>query len=75
MPEDYSDQALILANQWAQENTRLIAPCLILTKITNAFYKRFVRRGMDLTTGIAALHVVLEFGIEIREESVLTLAP
>jgi len=68
VPEDYSDQALTLANQWAEENTRLIAPCLMLTEITNAFYKRVVRREMDLTTGIAALHVVLEFGIEIREE-------
>jgi predicted nucleic acid-binding protein len=68
VPEDYSDQALTLANQWAEENTRLIAPCLMLTEITNVFYKRVVRREMDLTTGIAALHVVLEFGIEIREE-------
>jgi len=68
VPEDYSDQALTLANQWAEENTRLIAPCLMLTEVTNAFYKRVVRREMDLTTGIAALHVVLEFGIEIREE-------
>ena len=68
VPENYSDQALTLANQWAEENTRLIAPCLMLTEVTNAFYKRVVRREMDLATGIAALHVVLEFGIEIREE-------
>jgi len=68
VPEDYSDQALSLANQWAEENTRLIAPCLMLTEVTNAFYKRVVRREMDLATGIEALHIVLEFGIEIREE-------
>lgn len=68
VPEVYSDQALTLANQWAEENTRLIAPCLMLTEVTNAFYKRVVRREMDLATGIEALHVVLEFGIEIREE-------
>ena len=68
VPEVYSDQALTLANQWAEENTRLIAPCLMLTEVTNAFYKRVFRREMDLATAIAALHVVLEFGIEIREE-------
>jgi predicted nucleic acid-binding protein len=68
VPEAYSNQALILANQWAQEHTRLIAPCLMLNEVTNAFYKRVVRREMGLATSIAALHVVLEFGIEIREE-------
>jgi predicted nucleic acid-binding protein len=68
VPEVYSNQALALANQWAQEHTRLIAPCLMLTELTNAFYKRVVRREVDLATGIAALHVVLEFAIEIREE-------
>jgi len=68
IPEVHSNQALALANQWAQEDTRLIAPCLMLTEITNAFYKRVVRREVELATGIAALHVVLEFGIEIREE-------
>ena len=68
VPEVHSNQALALANQWAQEDTRLIAPCLMLTEVTNAFYKRVVRREVDLATAIAALHVVLEFGIEIREE-------
>ncbi len=68
VPEVYSNQALALANQWAQEHTRLIAPCLMLTEATNAFYKRVVRREMDLATSVAALNVVLEFGIEIREE-------
>ena len=68
VPEAYSNQALVLANQWAQEHTHLIAPCLMLTEVTNAFYKRVARREMELDTAIAALHVVLEFDIEIREE-------
>ena len=51
VPEAYSSQALVLANQWAQEHTRLIAPCLMLTEITNAFYKRVVRRESELWTG------------------------
>ena len=68
VPETYSNQALALANQWAQEHTRLIAPCLMLTEVTNAFYKKVTRRDMELDTSIAALHVVLEFGIEIHEE-------
>ncbi len=68
VPETYSNQALALAKQWAQKHTRLIAPCLMLTQVTNAFYKRVARREMELVTSLAALHVVLEFGIEIREE-------
>jgi hypothetical protein len=35
VPEVYSNQALALANQWAQEHTRLIAPCLMLTEVTD----------------------------------------
>jgi predicted nucleic acid-binding protein len=55
VPETYSNQALVLANQWAQEHARLIAPCLMLTEVTNAIYKRVARREMELDTGIAAL--------------------
>ena len=68
IPELYTNQALALANQWAQEDTHLIAPCLLLTEVTNAFYKRLVRGEIDLDTAIAALHIVMEFDIEIREE-------
>jgi predicted nucleic acid-binding protein len=68
IPEVYTNQALTLANQWAQEETQLIAPCLMLTEVTNAFYKRVVRGDIGVTAAIEALHVVMEFGIEIREE-------
>ena len=68
VPETNSKQALALANQWAQEHTRLISPCLMLTEVANAFYTKVARREMELDTGIAALQVVLEFGIEIHEE-------
>lgn len=68
MPERLTDRTLALAHQWARENTNLIAPCLILTEITNAFYKRVVRGEIDVDTAIEALHVVMEFGIEIQEE-------
>jgi len=68
VPEFHTDRALALASQWAQEDTGLIAPCLILTEVTNAFYKRVVRGEMGLATAMAALYVVMEFGIEILEE-------
>ncbi len=68
VPEVYTNQALTLADQWVQEETHLITPCLMLTEVTNAFYKRVVRKEINITTAIAALHVVLEFGIEILEE-------
>jgi predicted nucleic acid-binding protein len=68
LPELYSERALALADQWAQEEIRLIGPCLILTEITNAFYRRVIRGEIGLTTAVEALHVVMEFGIEIHEE-------
>jgi len=68
IPESYTHQAFALANRWAQEDTHLIAPCLMLTEVTNAFYKRVLRGEMDLSTAVAALHIVMEFGIEIHEK-------
>jgi len=69
VPENYSTQALELANRWAQEETDLIAPCLMLTEVANALYRRVFREEMNLTTAIEALYVIMEFGIEIREET------
>jgi predicted nucleic acid-binding protein len=68
MPERFSTRALALAGQWAKEETRLIAPYLLLTEVTNAFYKRILRGEMSLSSATAALEVVFEFAIEIREE-------
>jgi len=51
-----------------QKNILLIAPCLFLVELTNAFYKRVVRKEIDLPVAIAALHLVMDFGVEIREE-------
>ena len=68
LPEPYTEQAFELADRWADDETQLIAPCLILAEITNAIYKRVNRREMDLSTARQALHTVLGFGIEIREE-------
>ena len=68
IPEIFTPQALALANRWVQDDVLLIAPCLILVEVTNAFYRRVVRGEIELSTAIAALHVVMEFGIEIREE-------
>ena len=68
IPEVFTPQALALADRWVQDDILLIAPCLILVEVTNAFYRRVVRGEIDLPAAIAALHVVMEFGIEIREE-------
>jgi predicted nucleic acid-binding protein len=68
MPESYTDRALALAKKWAQEDIQPIAPSLILPEITNAFYKRVTRGEIGLLTAIGALHIVLDFVIEIREE-------
>ena len=68
IPERFSTRALALASQWAETDVRLIAPCLLLTEVTNAFYKRFLRREISRSNAIAALKIVFEFDIEIREE-------
>jgi len=68
IPEPYTEYALALATRWTQEGARPIAPCLILTEITNAIYKRVLRQEIDTKTAQEALRVVLGFDIEIREE-------
>lgn len=69
VPENYSAQALKLAETWGEKETRLLAPCLLLTEVTNALFKRIVRKEMDLAKVLEALEVVLAFGIEIHEEA------
>ncbi len=68
IPERYSARALTLADQWAKSDVRLIAPCLMLTELTNALYKRILRGELVLKTAIEALQVVMEFGIQLQEE-------
>jgi len=68
VPEPYTPQALALASQWLEEGRQMVAPCLMLTEVANAFYKRVVRREMDIKAATGAMDVVLGFGVEIREE-------
>lgn len=68
VPEKFTPQALALAEEWAQNDVLLIAPCLILVELTNAFYKRVLRKEIDLPAAISALNLVMDFGIELREE-------
>jgi len=68
VPERHSPQALALAERWANGTTRLLAPCLLLAEVTNALYKRVVRKEMTIDTAQAALNVIFGFDIELREE-------
>jgi predicted nucleic acid-binding protein len=68
VPENYSEQALLLAETWGREDTGLLAPCLLLTEVTNALYKRIMRQEMDLPKAREALEVIMAFGLEIQEE-------
>ncbi len=69
VPENYSAQALLLAENWGEKEIGLLAPCLLLTEVTNALYKRIMRKEMDLAKAQKALEVILSFGIEIHEEA------
>jgi predicted nucleic acid-binding protein len=68
IPEPHSARALELAETWATAATGLLAPCLLVAEVTNALYKRVVRRELTLIEARSALDVVLGFSIEIREE-------
>lgn len=68
VPERYSAAALGLAERWARDGTRILAPCLLLAELTNALYKRVLRREMELATALAALDVALGFSVELCEE-------
>jgi predicted nucleic acid-binding protein len=68
IPESYSLKALVLAERWATERTRVLAPCLVLPEVTNVLYKRVTRKELTLDTAQRALDIVLEFDIEVREE-------
>jgi predicted nucleic acid-binding protein len=68
LPERLSERALERASEWANEGTRLLAPCLLVAEVTSAVYKRVVRGELDLSAAEAALAVVLRFPIELREE-------
>ena len=68
IPEPYSSRALEMAEAWARNGTGLLAPCLLVPEVTNALYKRVVRREIPLIEAQHALDVVLGFSIEILEE-------
>ncbi len=68
IPERQSPHALALAERWARGATRLLAPCLLLAEVTNALYRRVVRKEIPIDTAQAALNVIFGFEIEIREE-------
>ena len=72
IPEQYTTSALILAEQWLHNKTHLLAPCLLLTEITNAIYKRVLRNEINMVSAHKALNIILEFNIELLEESGLS---
>ena len=47
VPENYSARSLLLAETWSDEETRLLAPCLLLTEVTNALHKRIIREEAE----------------------------
>lgn len=68
LPEPHSIRALTLAEHWGRDEVRLLAPCLLVAEVTNALYKRVLRKEVDLSTAEAALGVIFAFHVELREE-------
>ena len=66
--EEYSRQALALAQRWMEAGVLLLAPGLILAEINNAIYKRVVRKEMALQDAQEALDIILDFDFEIIEQ-------
>jgi len=73
VPEAYSDHALSLVRRWAGEKVQLFTPCLMLSEVNNAIYKRVTRKEFTMTEAKAALQVILSFPFEIKDSGRLQI--
>ncbi len=69
IPERFTRQSLRLVDSWAREKVRMIAPCLFLAEVTNALYKRTIRKELSESLARQALELILSFNVEIVEEA------
>ena len=64
--EQYSEQAVALAEHAQQTHQRLIAPPLLLIEVTNVIRQRMRSEGLSLEDAENALARFLAFGVSIR---------
>jgi predicted nucleic acid-binding protein len=67
LKEPYADEALALAGEWADTETRPAAPCLLLAEATNVLHRRAVLGHISPGQAKELLTGLLDMGIEIRE--------
>jgi predicted nucleic acid-binding protein len=67
LKEPYTDDALALAGEWADTETRPTAPCLLLAEVTNVLHRRTLLGHISPGQAKAFLAGLLDMGIEVRE--------
>jgi predicted nucleic acid-binding protein len=68
LPEAYSASALSLASDWARLGIQAVAPCFMLSEVTNAIHRRMHRGLLTFSGAQAALDVVLAAGVRLEED-------
>ena len=63
--EDHTDESRAMLVQWRGNRTRMLAPSLIMSEITNALYQRIRRGELTLNETMQLLYAVQISGIEI----------
>ncbi len=68
LEEPFSATATAIAERWAVNQTRPIAPRFMLNEVTNAIYKRVTRGQLSLDQAITAIESAVRLGIAVDED-------
>ena len=73
LAEPFDEEALILADQWANVGTVPAAPSLLLAEVTNVFHRRVAAGQLPFSAAKELLNRLLSIGIEIKESPAIHL--
>ena len=69
--EENSDKATALVRHLDSEGTRLAAPYLMPTEVTNVLHRRVMRGDLTIGTATSLLHDLMAVGVELHEIPVI----
>ena len=67
LSEVLSDKALSLAQAWANQGIRPLAPYLMPVEVANVLHRRVVRNELTVTMAVRLMDTLMASGIELRE--------
>jgi predicted nucleic acid-binding protein len=65
--EPYTEEAIALANSWADLGVQLAAPYFMLAEVANALLKKILRRELPAHEARPLLNQLSETGIEFQQ--------